>query len=162
MGLADMRAEHAEPLDPILIPGIHGTQGEIDFVRGVITGIIRGQAGYGGPIELVGSRADGYWVSPKWFNTVCSELQPSERQQWLNFLNAKAKELKYAKAQLPLLVDCLPQNAPAILESLLEQEDPGSDFDILLKTKVRPSGVAVAYGDEATGQVLDVFVEGEM
>lgn len=155
--------EFDEPIDPVLVPGRHGNTEEVAFVNRIIREVIRGEARYRGPIDLVGSRVYEHWVSKRWFDLVCGEsLSGEESERWFSFLNQQAKKHNYARNEFPLLVDDLPVEAPEVLKVLLEQEDPGADFDISLRTRVRPSGILEVYHDEPHWQMLDVFVEGEM
>lgn len=153
--------EHLTP-EPLLVPGFHGTRAEIDFVNRVIRDHIRG-AGYLGQIELVGSRVDGWWVSRRWFEVIYPQVAPETRDHWLNFLNQEAKKHNFNTRELPLLADFIPEDAPAELFEFLEDGCAGSDFDLLLKVEVRPSGIAAIYVDNEgnTGQSVDVWVEKE-
>ena len=146
--------------EPLFIPGYHGHPDEVAFVENVIRDEIRGN-GFLGQISLIGSRCEGSWISSKEFSrTYGRPLSPKVRQQWMNFLNEQAKKNRYTRKELPLLVDDLPDDAPEPIIAFLE-DDPGSDFDLLLIADTRPPGIERIYLDDPTGQCVDIWVSGE-
>ena len=146
-----------------LTEGLHGTGKEIRFVQDVVSGIIR-PAGYIGPIRLIGSRFEGKWISKSNFFDACGELPDEIQRHWYNFLDAAAHKHNYHRAQIHQLVTDLPSNAPPEIAAFLTgREPPGSDFDLLIPTRV-PALATTFYYDETygTGQHVDILILDQM
>lgn len=144
------------------IEGLHGTKREIRFLQDVVTGIIR-QAGYREPIRLIGSRAQGKWISKSNFSEACGELPDQEQRYWYDFLNKAAHKHNYDLARIPRLLTDLPSTAPPEIAGFLTgREPPGSDFDLLLIRQlagVEPFYYDVTYGTE---QHVDILIFSEL
>lgn len=143
-----------------LRPRVHGTAGEIKFIRQV--GNTIAAAGYRGPIQVVGSRADAEWISRKAANDCLQELSARDRQEWGARLNQMAKKNLLPRGAIFKLADMLDDAAaPESVFNLLEGlcGEPGSDFDLFIEQ--RPSGVDLVYFDKpypgGTGQTADIF-----
>lgn len=128
------------------IEGLHGTRDELRYVDDVvINGIIR-TAGYRGRIMLIGSRKEGSRISINRYNEFIDAEDPDlpveKRVNWLQWLNRAATERKVNRVDLPLLVDKLPIKAPEVIARFLEEGDPESDFDLLLRG-LKPKGTSM-------------------
>lgn len=137
----------------------HGTFQEINFVNWVIQDEIRRK--YTGPISLVGSRAQGFWISTVRFNSSCAGLPDEERSHWFTLLNSLAKANRFYYKEIPLLVGDLPYDAPKEVFEFLETDKPGSDFDLRLQAERLPSGIDAVYYHSVTGIPVDVWSEGD-
>lgn len=145
-----------------MIAGVHGTEEEINFVLGIAK-IIRA-AGYDGDIDLVGSRAEGQWISSKAAEVAFLRSQEI-KQQWLKRLNTEARTRNLCRSQIPGLLDLLGDGLPdevirllegfSLGEGSFEVLEPGSDFDFLVNK--RPPGVRERYDDPITGQIIDIW-----
>lgn len=138
-----------------LIPGVHATQREIDFVYQVVGDYIR--PSYKGRILLIGSRQQGRWIGRKSFGAASEGLSSQESSDWLQLLNEEARNRGMHRGQIPELEAHLgPQMPQQIRDFLLGNYGvPGSDIDLLLKDE--PKHLRRQYSDWDTGQVVDIF-----
>lgn len=160
MNLADRRAEHAQSLDPVLIPGIHAAPYEVAMTAGIIRAYIRPV--YQGPISLVGSRAEDRWLSLNRFRDALSGLPDDVVTHWFNVLNAAARQRQLARHEVAALKGLLPSEAPEAIGWFLDGTFgvPGADIDLLLEVVTRrPAGISQFYSDPngVSNQIVDIF-----
>lgn len=139
--------------------GYHGPELELQFVDSVIQHIH--SAGYNGTIKLIGSRAEGKWLSTVNYSTYCESLSTQLYDYWYSKLNGMAKKQLLTAKDIPLLAEQLPPHTPTqILEFLKPLSGPASDFDLLIDYAI--PGIRHVYADRMTGQGVDIKTVAEL
>ncbi|HEX8923471.1 MAG TPA: hypothetical protein VF828_01940 [Patescibacteria group bacterium] len=138
--------------------GYHVSSKEKDFVETVVLSIRQG--GYRGPVEVVGSRAEGHRISTGHFY---SQFEGSEK--WLSRLDNIARRHDLSAGNIKDLVNFLPRDATKEVRRFLglNYGHLDADLDLLVNDEefVFPANLVDKPFPEGSGLVVDIFRPGD-
>jgi len=143
--------------------GYHVSRKEHLFV--VSVGREMRRLGYGGPIQVVGSREKGSRISTKTYHSSCQDLDPNEYEHWLGLLNLIVRNRDISAGETIKAVDYLPKNTPPEVRNMFERRGSHLDSDLDIAITEERQEIKPSYEDilppEGSGLVIEVYEPGD-